>query len=77
MDIETSTRSTSVALENVSTSPTGRCLTGIVVAMSAQSSTIRWPQTNCAMSIQCEPMSATARSEPPFSGSRRQFQSVG
>jgi hypothetical protein len=38
---------------------------------------IRRPLTNCAMSIQCEPMSPIARSAPPLSGSSRQFQSVG
>ena len=38
--------------------------------------TIRRPVRNWTRSIQCEPMSPTARSEPPLSGSRRQFQSV-
>ena len=38
--------------------------------------TIGWPVTNAMRSSQCEPMSPTARSAPPLSGSSRQFQSV-
>ena len=75
--IGVSTRSTSAALEKVSTSPTGRRRTGIVVARSAKTSAMRAPVTNCARSSQCEPMSPTARRSPPRSGSSRQFQSVG
>jgi predicted dinucleotide-binding enzyme len=61
---------------NVSTSPVGRLRTGMAVERSAKSSTMREPVTNCVRSIQCDPMSPTARSSPPFSGSSRQFQSV-
>ena len=75
--IGASTRSTSSAAANVSTSPAGRCRTGSAVVKSAKTASIRRPVTHCARSIQCEPMSATARNAPPFSGSRRQFQSVG
>jgi hypothetical protein len=75
--IGASTRSTSAALANVSTSPVGRCRTGIAVARSAKTSTIRLPMIHWVRSIQCDPMSPTARSPPAFSGSSRQFQSVG
>ena len=75
--IGASSRSTSAALAKVSTSPLGRCRTGIAVARSAKTSTIRCPVIHCVRSIQCDPMSPTARSAPAFSGSSRQFQSVG
>ena len=38
--------------------------------------TIRWPVMKLVRSSQCEPMSPTARSAPPRSGWRRQFQSL-
>ncbi len=77
VDIRTSSRSTSAAAEKVSTSPSGRRRTGIVVWRSAHTSTMCCPLTNWAMSIQWEPMSPIARSDPPLPGSSRQFQSVG
>ncbi len=76
VDIGVSTRSTSSAEENVSTSPVGRLRTGIIVARSASTASTSSPVTNCVRSSQCEPMSPTARSSPPFSFSSRQFQSV-
>ncbi len=66
--IGASTRSTSEAAANVSTSPTGRRRTGIAVPRSAKTSTILRPVTNCVRSSQCEPMSPTARSSPPRCG---------
>ena len=62
--------------ENVSTGPVGRRRTGMKVVRSAITASTRRPVTYCTRSIQCEPMSPTARSAPPSAGSSRQFQSV-
>ena len=63
--------------ENVSTGPVGSWRTGMKVARSAMTDSIRWPVTNVIRSSQWEPMSPTARSAPPRSGCSRQFQSPG
>ncbi len=57
----------------VSDGPTGRCRSGWTVARSAITERIGRPATNCARSIQCVPMSATARRFVPPSGSTRQL----
>jgi hypothetical protein len=64
------------SVEKVSTGPVGLRRSGTNVAMSAITATMGWPVRNVTRSSQCEPMSPTARSAPPLSGSRRQFQSV-
>ena len=46
------------------------------VAMSAITSATLRPLMKLVRSVQCEPMSPTARNAPPASGSSRQFQSV-
>ena len=58
------------SVENVSTGPVGSSRTAMNVARSAITATIRWPVTNVIRSSQCEPMSPTARSAPPRSGSQ-------
>ena len=63
--------------ENVSTGPVGSWRTGMKVARSAMTASIRWPVTNVIRSSQWDPMSPTARSAPPRSGCSRQFQSPG
>ena len=64
------------SVENVSTGPWGSCRAPTNVARSAMTATTGWPVMNDVRSSQCDPMSPTARSEPPLSGSSRQFQSV-
>jgi len=51
--------------------------TGKNVWKSAKTLSIFKSVMNVVRSIQCEPMSAMARTSPPSSGSSRQFQSVG
>ncbi len=65
------------SVENVSTGPLGSWRSGMKVARSAMTDAIRRPVTKVMRSSQCEPMSPTARSEPPRSGWSRQFQSPG
>ena len=76
MVISTGMVSVARSCENVSTSPVGRWRTFTNVVRSAMTDCTFWPAMKLVRSIQCEPMSPTARRLPPFSGSRRQFQSV-
>ena len=64
------------SVENVSTRPAGWRRTGMKVARSAMTSSTRSPLMKLVRSSQCEPMSPTARSAPPSSGTSRQLQSV-
>jgi hypothetical protein len=74
--ISRSTVSPARSVEKVSTGPAGCRRVAMNVARSAMTETIRWPLMKVSRSSQCDPMSPTARSAPPRSGSRRQFQSV-
>ena len=74
--IDRSTVSVDRSVENVSTGPRGSRRSGTNVARSAMTDTIRWPLIVVIRSSQCDPMSPTARSEPPWPGSSRQFQSL-
>ena len=65
------------SVEKVSTGPRRLAARPAMnVARSAITATTGWPVTKVIRSSQCEPMSPTARSAPPWSGSSRQFQSV-
>ena len=77
LDISSATSSSSAsAAAKVSTGPTGWRRIGTNVWSSAMTASMRLPDTNDTRSNQWEPMSATARSAPASSGTRRQFQSV-
>ena len=64
------------SVEKVSTGPVGCWRWPMNVARSAITDATGWPVMKVIRSSQCEPMSPTARSAPPLSGSSRQFQSV-
>jgi hypothetical protein len=70
------TVSLATSVEKVSTGPVGSRLVRTKVVRSAITSTTRWPVTKVIRSSQWDPMSPTARSAPPRSGSSRQFQSL-
>ena len=71
-----STSSATPAPAKVPTSPRGWLRSGTKVWRSARTSVTRRPVTKLTRSIQCDPMSATARRPPWRPATSRQFQSV-